>query len=247
MLRALLIRHPHIDKILDGKKIWEIRGSRTNIRGPIALIASRSGAVIGVCELIDCVGPLTANTFRKNAAKAGMRPSEAKLGGYRQTYAWVLAKPNYLKKPVAYKHPPGAIIWVTLDRRVERKILDQIQSPPKREVPTRNADSFLIGEIVSMENADPGWEDEPLFGIVVRKEKNRMKLVWACDVGETYVSWLTRDDERVQNRWIDNTLRRFVRVEEATVSQREAFQRWVPLDRQSLLVGRERQRQEQPR
>ena len=90
-MRALLIRHPHIDKILDCDKTWEIRGSRTNIRGPIALVASGSGTVIGVCELVDCIGPLTANSFRKNAAKAGMRPSEATLGGYRQTYAWVLA------------------------------------------------------------------------------------------------------------------------------------------------------------
>ncbi len=52
-----------------------------------------------------------------------MRPSECKLGYYRNTYAWVLEKLQYLKKPVPYKHPSGAIIWVKLDRRVERKVL----------------------------------------------------------------------------------------------------------------------------
>jgi len=125
LLRALLIRRPWIDKILDGEKTWEIRGARTTIRGTIGLIASKSGTVIGVCELVDCIGPLTANGFRKNSAKAGMRPSEAQLGYYRQTYAWVLAKPKYLKKPVPYEHPSGAVIWVTLDRSVERRIQAQ--------------------------------------------------------------------------------------------------------------------------
>jgi hypothetical protein len=125
-LRALLIRHPHIDKILDRKKTWEIRGSRVSLRGRIALIPSGSRTVIGVCDLVDCLGPLTAAEYRKNAKKAGTRPSEAKLGYYRQTYAWVLKKPRKLKKPVPYDHPAGAIIWVRLDEKVERRILKQL-------------------------------------------------------------------------------------------------------------------------
>jgi hypothetical protein len=125
-LRALLIRRPWIDLILDGKKTWEIRGSRTSVREAIGLVASGSGTVIGVCELIECVGPLTAEEFHKNAGRAGMRPSEAKLGWYPQTYAWVLAKPRILKRPLPYQHPSGAVIWVRLDDRVERDIHDQL-------------------------------------------------------------------------------------------------------------------------
>jgi hypothetical protein len=41
--------------------------------------------VAGVNEVVDCVGPLTAEEFRKNAAKAGMRSNEAQSGRYRQT------------------------------------------------------------------------------------------------------------------------------------------------------------------
>ena len=67
--------------ILNGQKTWEIRGARTSVRGRIGLIASRSGTVIGVCELVDCIGPLTAEEFHKNAKKAGMPPSAAKLVG----------------------------------------------------------------------------------------------------------------------------------------------------------------------
>jgi len=121
-LRALLIRRPWIDMILDGQKTWEIRGARTSVRGQIGLIASRSGTVIGVCDLVDCIGPLTAEQFRKNGKKAGMRPSEATLGYYRQTYAWVLEKPRLLKQPVPYQHPSGAVIWVRLDGKVVRRI-----------------------------------------------------------------------------------------------------------------------------
>jgi hypothetical protein len=79
-----------------------------------------------VCDLVDCIGPLTAEEFRKNAKKAGMRPSEATLGHYRQTYAWVTAKPRSLKQPVPYEHPFGAVIWVTLEVVVEKKIKAQL-------------------------------------------------------------------------------------------------------------------------
>ena len=55
-----------------------------------------------------------------------MLPREAKFGWYRQTYAWVLEKPRYLKRPVPYQHPQGAVIWVCLDDQVERKIIKQL-------------------------------------------------------------------------------------------------------------------------
>lgn len=113
--------------ILEGKKTWEIRGSRTSIRGTIGLIPSTSGTIVGVCDLVDCIGPLSEPTFRKNAAKAGMPRSEARLGSYRNTYAWVMTKPRHLKDPVPYKHPSGAVIWVKLDNAVERKIRKQLK------------------------------------------------------------------------------------------------------------------------
>jgi hypothetical protein len=125
--RALLIRHPRIDLILDGKKTWEVRGSKTAIRGTVGLIPSGSGTIAGVCEIVDCIGPLTADVFYENASKAGMRASEAKLGWYRNTYAWVLAKPKYLKKPVPYTHPSGAVIWVSLSGKIQRVVQENLQ------------------------------------------------------------------------------------------------------------------------
>jgi hypothetical protein len=121
-MRALLIRSPHIEKILDGKKTWEIRSARTNIREQVGLIRSGSGSIIGVCDIVDCIGPLTEDQFRKNARRAGMKPSEASLGYDDKTFAWVLANPQYLKAPVSYKHPTGAIIWVKLDAQVGKAV-----------------------------------------------------------------------------------------------------------------------------
>ena len=121
-MSALIIKKPWLDKILAGTKIWEIRGSRTNIRGTIGLIESRSGTVVGLCEVIDCIGPLTAEEYRRNARRAGMLPAEANLGGYKNTFAWVLANARRFKTPVPYRHPSGAVIWVALDEATERAV-----------------------------------------------------------------------------------------------------------------------------
>jgi len=121
-MRALLIREPWIGKILDGNKTWELRGSTTNVRETIALVASGSGTVVGVCELVDCIGPLSAHVFKENARNAGMEPEHAELGYYKRTYAWVMAKPRRLTKPIPYSHPSGAVIWVKLNDAVEKSI-----------------------------------------------------------------------------------------------------------------------------
>jgi hypothetical protein len=127
VLRALVFEHPWIDLILDGKKCWEIRDSPTSVRGMIGLVPSGSETVVGVCDVVDCLGPLSVEEFCLNAWKAGMRTSEAQLARYRQTYAWVLEKPRYLNRPVSYQPLPGAVIWVRLDDIAERKILNQLR------------------------------------------------------------------------------------------------------------------------
>ena len=118
-MRALIIKKPWLHKILAGTKTWEIRGSRTNIRGTIGLIESRSGTVVGFCEVIDCIGPLTADEYRRDARRAGMLPAEANLGGYKNTFAWVLANARLFKTSVPYRHTSGAVIWVALGEATE--------------------------------------------------------------------------------------------------------------------------------
>jgi hypothetical protein len=51
-----------------------------------------------------------------------MLPAEANLGGYKYTFAWVLANARRFKTPVPYRHPSGAVIWVALDEATERAV-----------------------------------------------------------------------------------------------------------------------------
>jgi hypothetical protein len=131
-MRGLLIKKQFLEKILSGKKSWEIRSSRTNIRGPIGLICSGTGTVVGVCELIDCIGPLTNEQFRRNARKAGLHPAEASIPRGQLRFAWVLSNIQRLNEPVPYSHPSGAIIWVKLMEYVARRIMRNATSDTSR-------------------------------------------------------------------------------------------------------------------
>lgn len=116
-MRGLLVRKEPLQKILSGAKTWEMRGSKTGVRDTFALIQSKSGTIVGTADLIDCVGPLTAEEMQKH--KERHRVDNEVLGRgplYPRTYAWVLTNVRVFQTPLPYKHPPGAVIWVNLDR-----------------------------------------------------------------------------------------------------------------------------------
>lgn len=110
-MKALIIKGPWIDYILEGKKTWEIRGCKTNIRGKIELIQSGSGLVVGSCNIINCK-ELTLKEYSNNVDKHNIL--EIKTLPYKRTYAWIISDPVRYKEPRKYKHPQGAIIWVNL-------------------------------------------------------------------------------------------------------------------------------------
>jgi hypothetical protein len=122
--RGLVIRKPYVDWILDGLKTWEIRSRRSKIRGPIALIESGSGKVVGTCELVDCVGPLTQEQYIANAKKMNRTRAEAReqWSAIDPIYAWVFADAQRLPKPIAYDHPQGAVTWVRLTDGVRKRV-----------------------------------------------------------------------------------------------------------------------------
>ncbi|BCB02541.1 ASCH domain-containing protein [Bacillus sp. KH172YL63] len=120
-MRGLVIKSPWVDLILDGKKVWEIRGSNTKIRGTVGLIKSGSGTVVGTVKIVDSQ-ELTLSQYRNGSARHGVE-SEASLQlPYKRTYAWVLEDPVIYQTPRPYKHPMGAVIWVDLSKAMEGKL-----------------------------------------------------------------------------------------------------------------------------
>ncbi len=122
-MKALLVKQPWIDKILSGAKVWELRGTRTSARGPIALIQVSSGTVVGVCEVVDVKGPLSRSELRRTTSRH--RVPNATLRDelrYRKTYAWVLRGARRLRAPVRYRHRLGAVIWVELTSHVVKAV-----------------------------------------------------------------------------------------------------------------------------
>lgn len=110
------------ERILSGVKTWEIRGSRTEVRGKIALLVSGTGTAVGTCEIVDVVGPLTLAELKSNARRLGVRAEAIRRLHYRTTYAWVVREPKRLRRPVTYRHPQGAVIWVRLSPSEARRI-----------------------------------------------------------------------------------------------------------------------------
>lgn len=126
-MKALVIDEPWIGLILKGKKTWEMRKRVCKMRGPIALIRKGSGQVVGVAEVTDCRPPLM--TFEAYAAAEARHrvPPERQERGFAEGWRtpWVLANARPLNKPVPYKHPLGAVIWVNLEPGTAAKVKAQ--------------------------------------------------------------------------------------------------------------------------
>lgn len=108
---ALIIKKPWIDYILSGKKTWEIRGCSTKKRGKIELIQSKSGLVVGCCEITDCF-KLNLKEYSSSYNKHCIDKLDCLP--YKATYAWVISNPCRYENPKKYSHPNGAVIWVKL-------------------------------------------------------------------------------------------------------------------------------------
>ena len=116
--RGLILRPYWLDRILAGTKTWEIRGTDTAVRGPIGLIASGSGILIG---LVDLVGtePLTSATYLAGFPHHAIPCRPDQPLPYPHPWAWHVARPWRFPTPIPYLHPQGAVRWVRLDLVVD--------------------------------------------------------------------------------------------------------------------------------
>lgn len=116
--RGLVIRQPWVDHILRGEKRWELRSRSTTIRGPIALIQSGTGLVVGTAFLEGVIGPLVPGQFEQATEEGHVVGTELQAVAYPKLYAWVLSGARPLPRPLPYDHPQGAVIWVRLSEAV---------------------------------------------------------------------------------------------------------------------------------
>lgn len=126
-MKALIVDEPWISAILRGETIWEMRKTRCKLRGSIALIKVRH--VVGLAEVADCLPRVGSREAYASAEPFhGVSPPDqehAFAEGWRTP--WVLANARPLLKPVPYKHPSGAVIWVNLQPETAAKVEAQAQ------------------------------------------------------------------------------------------------------------------------
>ena len=116
-MKALVIDEPWISLILRGEKTWEMRKGVCKLRGPIALIRKGSGQVVGTAEVRDCRPPLMTREAYAEAEPYHRIPPERQERAFADGWRtpWVLGNARPLSRPVRYKHPSGAVIWVNLE------------------------------------------------------------------------------------------------------------------------------------
>ena len=124
---ALVIKEAPLERILDGRKIWEMRPQNTLKRGVIALAKKGSSQIFGLAEIIDSKGPLTDETLLATSHFHGItqsRLADPLVKKYR--YAWVLTNVRRLPNSVPYHHTRGAQSFVRLDRDTTDAIVSMI-------------------------------------------------------------------------------------------------------------------------
>lgn len=108
---ALIIKREWLELIFAGKKSWELRGCNTTKRGRILLIESGSKHIVGECCLDNSVS-VDLKTLKQNEDKHQVK--NLYKTPYKNTFSWVISRPQKYEKPIPYKHPNGAIIWVKI-------------------------------------------------------------------------------------------------------------------------------------
>ena len=127
---ALVIKKDWCQKIFEGSKVWEIRGSPCRKRGRIAIAESKPGMLVGEVTVVDClkVGRLRNGQIEPWSSSQSDQAnfigalhnlnkhcvSDLSCIKYPSVYAWVLDKTKRYTRPQAYEHRQGAVIWVKL-------------------------------------------------------------------------------------------------------------------------------------
>jgi hypothetical protein len=111
MDRALIVKKPRIDLILSGEKTWEMRSKPTKITGWIGLIEQGTGLIVGRAFLTSGWIRPSKQELIDNHSKHLVDDTDILE---RWCYAWEIERAERFDKPIKYKHPKGAVVWVKL-------------------------------------------------------------------------------------------------------------------------------------
>lgn len=115
--RALIVLPVWGELLLSGSKPWELRSSKTNIRGRIGIIFSGSGFIFGSINLVDSLPPIDPETFDQHFLKHRVPFSEKSIRE-KYRFPWLMESQIRFRKPIPYIHPKGAVIWVNDPLRI---------------------------------------------------------------------------------------------------------------------------------
>lgn len=115
-IKGLMVKDPYATQLLNGDKVWEIRGRVTQIRGRVVILKSGTGKAFGTINLVRVLGPLSLEDLTTAPELTEDERAEFQRTGlpYKKTYAYVCSDPKWFDTPIPYTHPSGAVTWVRL-------------------------------------------------------------------------------------------------------------------------------------
>ena len=150
-MKALSLRQPWADLVVQGRKTLELRTWTVSYRGPIAIHASlkvdeaacrahglqpnqlTTGALVGVVELVEIVA-LDEDAFHAHAGDHLAEGFFSSPTEEQPIYGWRLANPRELPQPIPYKGSMGLFSvpdsWIAMDGTDEPATLKQQSVSP---------------------------------------------------------------------------------------------------------------------
>ncbi|TPI65516.1 ASCH domain-containing protein [Mesorhizobium sp. B3-1-3] len=161
-MKALIVREPWIDLILDGHKTWELRTQPTSIRGRIALIRKGSREIEGVVKLVDVLPQLSPSDLAESIEfhrVPSSRLQEVTQAGWLTP--WVLVDAYRLSAPVPFTRPSGPVTWVDLDVEAMRAVQQHSAVLDRSNAATVQAVSVALPTSTSRPYAEEKFDSSP--------------------------------------------------------------------------------------
>ena len=111
---ALIMEHDHLQKIISGEHIWELRTTKFKKSGYIGLVEKGSKQICAYAKIAAYHGPLSKEELKASKSKHGVLAKDYNAKDFKRLNAIELCDVVALPKPTTYEHKPGAVIWVKI-------------------------------------------------------------------------------------------------------------------------------------